>query len=840
MPADFRPCGTALAALGLALATLMPARAQAPTITMSAEAGLDGLARAGGWMPVRVRIANFGPALRGEVFTIASEQGANSVYAQSVELPTDSQREIVLYARAGRLAREVSVKLRQEGQVLVTTTARLRVLSSPTPLVLVVGETPDAFSIVRAVRGLNGDPAALAFMRLEHLPDQTAALDAADILVISSANTARLTRAQRAALKGWVLAGGHLILAGGPTAQDVVQGLDDLAPARVGLTTRTASLAALETLVSPFGGQPALPLLQQPVPVAPLEVARPEARLLAGDRELPMVVRRPVGRGTVDQLAFDPAFVSSEVRPLLAEVFAALARGSAGRAQQVGYAPREDALFTAALAAATPALMPVGVIVGLLLGYVVSVGLLNAWVLRRLRRPTLVWLAMPLLAGLFTTVVMVGGHSAYDLRPQLHRLSLWLGDAGVDIARDFSLYSVRALRRSQVSLTFDQAVGSAYVRDAEGWRSLPVHATLTTTLSFGVPNALNSLPASLDARAAFYAIGARDQPIALQATLSHTRSAGHAPVRLEGEVRNLSTRALQDCVLLAGREYQVIGDLAPQGAISAYIALTTGHPQPLVDLQAVQTKSIPPWVLRPGAWTTPVNLWATPSVIDEHAPFERSFPPLHAGLVAWQPYDEDRLRFFARLGWVAALFGEEGLAPGVYVACWGEMPAPGDLTTARHVTDRSLHLWRVHPQPWVVQQPGLRLPAEVFTWDIKPLSGTVTARPSGVALSQGEHVIALESWMPIEVMTSKVELSPGLVFDTAETAMSVLQGTALSLYDWDKRAFDWVATDLSTVDLEKARYTGRYLSADGRALFKLTSLQGAVVLRAIKPTIETR
>lgn len=813
---------------------------------MTVEAGLDGLTRIGSWLPVRVQLTNSGSAVRGEVLTMVTTQGGHAISKRPVELPADSRREVLLYAQAPRLAREVTVRFEQEGGGVISATARIRALPPTTPLVLIVSDVPDASEPLRRVRGFNGDAAAIAFVRPERLPDQTAALDPADILLISGVNTAQLTRAQRAALKGWVLAGGHLVLGGGPTAQDVVLGLGSLAPAQVRAGVVVTTLAGLEALVSPFSTQPIQPLLQQLVPIAQLHIADPEVRVLAGDRDAPLVVRRSVGRGVVDHLAFDPAFVPPEVRPLLAGGFVALARGEAGQARRIGYALREDALFTAASAAAAPALMPVGMIALLLLAYALLAGVVGLWLLQRLRRPGWVWVGLPITTAVFTGLVLVGGSGSYDPRPQLHRLSLWLSDPAVDVARDYSIYGVRTLRRSQISLTFDDALAQAYTSSDPAWGGAPSSREVkTTTLALGIPSMLRDLPTSLGVRAVPVAIGAHTHPVTLQATLRAVPTAQSTIAVLEGEIQNLSTQTLQDCVLLAGRNHQVLtfGDLEPQRAASARITLTTGHPQPLVDLSAIRFSQIPGWVLRPGAWTAPVVPLAPappqPPTTGERTPFDRSFPPLHTLLVAWQSYERDRLQFFARLGLVVWLFSDEGIVPGSYVACWSAAPAPATLTEASNVTDRSLHLWRVHPQPSTVQ-PGQVLPPELFTWDVKPLSGTVAVRSAGLVLNPGEYVIALESWLPLHTVDADVSLAPGLHFDSAETPLSALQDASLAIYDWGKQTFELAATDLSTTDPDRAHYTGRYLSTDGRALLKLVVRQSPVVLSAIKPTFEIR
>lgn len=830
-----RLCAALAVAGGLLAAEAPPAAAQTPALALTVEAGLDGFARAEGWVPVRAQITNAGPTVRGTVLSISTHRGVHSTYARPVELPADSRREVLLYVKAPRLVREVLVQLRDEEQVWVTATARVRVLPTATPLIVSVSNSPEALPASATLRGFNGELAAVAFIPPERLPDQTAAWDAADMVVVSNVDTAQFTRAQREALVGWVLAGGHLILGGGPAAREVAAGFEALAPARVRATTVVTTVKALEAFLAPYTPQAAALVSPQLVPLAELQVARSEVRILAGTPELPLLVRRFVGRGVVDQLAFDAAFVPAEMRPLLAEVLGALARGDAAQARRVGYDLYPEGLLTAASAAPVPALMPVGAVVAFLLAYFLLVGPINFWAARRVRQPALVLLTAPLLTLGFTALGLIAGYGAYDLRPQTHRLSLWLGDTEVESARDFSAYGVRALRRSEVGLAFDHALAEVNAGEVDPWGISPPRQALTTSLMLGIPSTLRGLPASLNVRAVPFAVGARTQPIAVQATLRALPSARHTPAVLEGEVRNLSAVLLQDCALVVGRDHAVIGNLEPQRAASVRITLTTGHPQPLVDLRAIQVNPIPGWVLRPGAWTMPRLFWtAQPRPA---APFDRSYPPLHAALVSWLPYEADRVGFFARLGLIVALFADEGLAPGSYVACWSNAAPPGAVLEPSNTTDRSLHLWRAHPQPWAAQA-GQVIQAELFAWDAKPLSGTIAVRAAGLVFNPGEHLIVLESWLPLTLLASQATLALGLRFDGAETPLSALQAAALAVYDWGERRFVPVATDLSAVDQEQARYTGRPLSADGRVVLKLVVRQGSLVLSSIRPIVE--
>ncbi len=408
-----------------------PVQAQAG-LELTAVPAFEGNYLPGAWLPIQVRLKNSGAA-RGVAVAaaIANTSFRNTV---PVDLPAGAEKQLVLYAAMEQEVRSVRVTVEADGVVLAGQELEVRPRAGERLLGLVSSD--DLRLSLPRRQELSALPFTTVRLPVAEIPHSAAGLSSLSLLLLADAPTEELSVAQRQALLGWVSAGGHLVLGGGPTAARTLAGLPpQLQPATLGASAQVpdASLAALAGAPGP-GALPGVVLTPAPDARAALE------------RDPPAWVQRPLGVGMVTQLAFDPgapALAGWEAAPrfwdqLLRSPY--LASSPSGLLP--GVDPFQEGILAGALSATpTVNLPPDGFIFGILAIYTVLIGPGLALLLRRFDAQALMWLAAPALA-LVTGAVVFG--LAFALRADqrvVHQLSL-IEVIGDDQARARTLTGV--------------------------------------------------------------------------------------------------------------------------------------------------------------------------------------------------------------------------------------------------------------------------------------------------------------------------------------------------------------------------------------------------------------
>lgn len=253
-------------------------------------------------------------------------------------------------------------------------------------------------------------PRVAAFGSAREFPQSALFLAGYSVVVIDQLDTATLSAAQVQALRDFVGLGGTLVLAGGPSWRRTLAPLpSDLLPLHP-TATQTVSLRPLAELAGVEA-----PDLEAPAAIGFL--ARGARSLLAGPQGIPLEAQLPYGWGQVLELAYDPA-----AEPVAGTSYAALGWSQAiGRALRqlpgagptASWLPSPEPAFTGLLPQAGDApLPPLQLVAGVLLLYLVLVGPVSYWLLRRrLRRPTLFWFTVPLTAATFATAFYAIGQA---------------------------------------------------------------------------------------------------------------------------------------------------------------------------------------------------------------------------------------------------------------------------------------------------------------------------------------------------------------------------------------------------------------------------------------------
>ncbi len=370
--------------LGLALPAAPPVVAQsAGSLVVEPLAG--GQYVAGNWLPLRVML----PATSGSGVAQlrATAPGSPDSYVRDVVLPTSDPVWLYVATDPAQPPRDIVVVLEQNGTVL----AQQNVVLQPLGNQQLVGTVAQSLPATGAFQTVSP---------LAEVPPRVGSLNSFSSIVWG-ATAAPSDNLARNVLLAWVARGGHLLLVSTPAGSALLDSLPLAAqPATIGDST-VLDTTALAT----YGDPTTLPALNG------VQLERLPGGIITGDPAAPLWVERSYGEGKITLLAFDPTDVPAW-------------DGSAALFEQLLHPPLHirvlhasgssiDAarsnLLTVALSNLPPVnLPPLGVLLLVLLGYLLLVGPVVAWVLLRLDQQVLTWVLLPVLAG-GAGVVLAGG-----------------------------------------------------------------------------------------------------------------------------------------------------------------------------------------------------------------------------------------------------------------------------------------------------------------------------------------------------------------------------------------------------------------------------------------------
>jgi len=682
---------------------------QAAPITLSARAGFDGFYKDQRWLPIRITVANDGPDAGGTLRVVAPRyNSADLLITRAVELPTQSRREIYLYVPTEGYLSTLKISLfSDQNKEIASATVRLAQTNGNDLLFGVIAGSPSAYETVLAeVDPVNGQ-AYVARLELADLPPVTYAWHALDVLVFSDVDTGALTPEQRAALAGWVAAGGRLIVAGGPTWQKTAAGLGDLLPL---IPNGATTLAALPTLAT-FTSADAPP--SGPAVVATGNLS-PDAITLVSEGDLPLVAIRRSGFGQVAFLAVDPAFDPLRSWAGSEGLYRNLLTGTAQRPSWAGglrnwYSAR-DAIN------ALPGLdfPSVFQICGFLGFYLIAVGPVNYLVLKRLKRRELAWITIPALVMLFSVGAYLAGYQLRGGQASLHRLSVIQVWPDSPYARVEGVVGLFSPRRAEYDLSF----GPGFLA-----RPMPVDAFNGAARSYTVEQAdhtfIRGIRLEVGAVEPFVVQGQVPAPSFASSLVLNVST---TTPTLRGTVTNNSNLTLTDAVILGPGGVQRLGELAPGASINVTLALIDNRASvaPANDVLPALGSQAP---LAAGIYYPPSNYDTT---IDD--------------ILGNSNYYNDREQFrrYSLLVSLIDSYGGSVRGSGVYLAGWtSESPLPIEVVGRTFDTlDRSLYLVALTLR-LEVSSGRVVIPPGLMQWMALNPTPAVTPTPYDMYLYQG-------------------------------------------------------------------------------------------------------
>lgn len=533
--------------------------AQNNGLTLTAQAGFDGLTKTSAAVPVIVTARNDGPPVEGELRVLVSGSAAPGelVYSAPLSLPTGADKRVPLVVYVPPFAGQLAVQLLSDDAVIAETqTNRLSAIIRDDLLYGIITPDPGGLAFLETIPGGRSD-SAVAFLDLADLPEVSPAWNALDVVILDDTDTSRLTAGQSAAMRAWVESGGDLIVTGGSGGPRTAAGVADLLPVAI---SGVESVAALPALSEHTGREPDA---SGPYVVTAGDLSN--GRTLIDQDGLPLLARREVGRGSVTILALDP-----KAAPLAGwaggdqlwdeMAYAAPVLPPWAWGIQDGYAAAQAVSYIPGLR-----LPSVWQLILFLLIYTLVIGPLNFLVLRRLNRRELAWITIPALVLLFSAVTFATGFRTRGNAATLNVMSVAFGSAEAERLRTQTLMGLYSPRRADydITLPYDSAaypfsqgfgmnIGQGNLDDIARADDVTLRNVRTDT-----------------SEVATFVVEAHTPrpPVSAEAVLS---AESHT---IEVTIRNRTAETLEDAVIIYGQEQQAVGDVGPGEEETVMISL---------------------------------------------------------------------------------------------------------------------------------------------------------------------------------------------------------------------------------------------------------------------------
>ena len=415
--------------------------------------GYDSIVPEACWFPVVCEIKNDGPAFTGVVEVDGGQFTEGQARRLEVELPTGTLKRVVIpvFSTARGYSRWDVRLLDERGRVRAEQTGvqPRKQMASGAPLIGALARTAGGTPTIRPILPSAPElqPAA-ARLQPSIFPDNPVVLDGMQSIYLNSEKAPDLNVAQVTALLDWLNAGGHLIVAVEQISdisatpwlrnlfpfdlQDIrsVQRHPELqqwlqsaswATNLPALSGNRAMPPGKNRLAPRPGTSPGSPFSDLPddpaFETAAMQVAVGTMRdgsVVVSAEDIPLIVTAHRGRGRVSALLFSPErepFRSWKNLPTfwakLIEVPGAwYVSGDYG--QQGGWS--SDGIFGAMIDSRQVHKLPVGWLLLLLIVYLVVIGPLDQYWLKRIGKPMLTWITFPCYVVLFSLLIYFIGY----------------------------------------------------------------------------------------------------------------------------------------------------------------------------------------------------------------------------------------------------------------------------------------------------------------------------------------------------------------------------------------------------------------------------------------------
>lgn len=759
--------------LGLTLLPSAALSAQQDLVAMTVKAGFDGRFRENLWMPIQVSVTNNGDPIEGRLVVRPERSNAlTNVFSTPVSLASGARQVIFLYASMNSFGSSLRVELFDaDGLTAAEVEVPVQSLLPKDSLYVVLSDAPNSGVDLTNAHVPEQQSAQVDWF-VGDLPDVAAALEPINAIVFSSVDSGTLTSAQRDALRAWVTQGGHLIVTGGVNWQPTAAGLGDLLP----LVPNTAIDADAVGSVLRYAGD-FQSSAEGTARVAVGELVDGTQVLAATDNDVPLLVRRTLGAGTVDYLALDPALQPLNTWANLNDLWVTLLASTAPRPSWGGgILSTESADMALSILPGVTSLPETLSMIFFLAAYVLIVGPINYFILSRINRRELAWVTIPLFIALFTVIAWSTGFNLRGSDAILNRLSVVQVWPNAPDAYTHQLIGVLAPRRGAYNLTLS---------DSRVLRPLQGQSGLLTTASSGVDIVQSDTFAARDFAvdasyvAGFMTSGPIPKPsLDAQAAMVFRSSDDAVAATIRGSVRNDLGVDLVDAVLLVNGGVYLLEGIAT-GEIKTFefnVAMSalnaSAMPSPIEMPIGRSESASQSYFLRRGFATLPSDQTIREVLQDVSGGMSSGDQMAVRRSSFLQTFMIDQLNSTSRGG-------------KVYLAGWVDQPAAEDNLEGANwrSVDTTLYLVEVALE---LTPPAdtFTVTPDLFTWASFERQGFVFRPPSGLELFS-DGVISYRFTPVAPFVLDRVE-SLVLVLERED---DLLRETVLNLWDWEKAAW---------------------------------------------------
>ena len=767
-------------------------------VTLEAQAGFDGYCKSGHWLPIRVTLENQGMDLTGRLEVSVGYATQTTTYAQPVDLPGVSRKETFLYVYPEDTTNHaLTVNFVSGGKVLADSKLNVTCVRGDEALVALIAETPSAFSGLRL--GRYGGRPVTAQLQPGDLPDQSAALRALDVLVISGVDTGLFRPAQIQAIQQWVAGGGQLLVTGGPSWQKTASALRDLLPLLPDGSTTLPDLNALADY------SPNSPPLDGQALISQGELA-PAGRRILSQSGHPLIVSRTVGSGSVVYLTFDPSLAPFRSWPGADFFFAHLFAGQGSLPAWYSGFQAWDMAANAISSLPSLRLPNIALVLGFLGFYVLAVGPLNYVLVRVLKRRELAWATIPALVIVFSLLAYLVGLQGRGNRPTLSRLAVIQSWPGVALAQVDALAGIYSPQRAAYQL---QTGPDLLVHPLPAINSPNLRPS--NPLILHTPQQGSSLPQMRLDVAGLQAVAIEGQVPALPFESQLNLSLAGNQVSLQGSYTNNSQVTLHDAVLLVPGKAVSQGQVSPGEKRQIQLQLPAlGQAEPAASAGAFASGS-------PGIYYG--------------APFGGPNNDLFSSMLGTSNYYQNQSTYM-RYNLLSAIVGYGGSAGGrgggIYLAGWSdESPLDISLEGRKFQTnDRTLYLIALNTR-LDTSGASITLPPSLFTWSPLEQSAPYNAGPYDLSLNSANYTFRFDLAQPIPYQSVE-----SLVLHLESYNSNDPLNFEVSLWDFQSSA--WIKQDRIVWGSNSISDPQRYVDAGGQVRLRLdnTGKGGGVTLSA--------
>lgn len=415
-------------------------------LQFDAIVGYNGVIPQNCWFPITCELHNDGPSFTGVIEVSQGQMGGHSQTRKLIiELPTNTRKRVMIPVFADASYQGWTVRLLSErGKLLAEPNYNGMQKALGVPVMAALSRNSAGVPVLPVIKSRNSSSQPVAVrLQPELFPENPLLLDGIPLLYLNSQRALELTAPQVNALLAWLHHGGHLVI-GAEQATDLsaAEWLKNLMPCDLKEMNQLARHSDFQNWLQEWRSKfetaeesqkkkkstpqdrntPLTDLSMADDPVfeaASLPIltgALKDGKIVLGNRIAPLAIQAMRGSGRITVLTFSPErepFASWKNRgwfwAKLAEVSPDLYVGSDSHNYYGSL--NSDEVFGSMIDSKQVRKLPLGWLLLLLVAYLIVIGPLDRYWLRKINRQMLTWITFPLyVLGFSGLIYLIGFH----------------------------------------------------------------------------------------------------------------------------------------------------------------------------------------------------------------------------------------------------------------------------------------------------------------------------------------------------------------------------------------------------------------------------------------------